>query len=89
VICKLDEVLEQKGLTKGWVQKMSGVGNLAKISEGADLRLSGALKICAVLECEISDIWPNTFGLAKKEIVTEQLVMVDASEQSSESVFAG
>ncbi|APQ97729.1 helix-turn-helix domain-containing protein [Clostridium botulinum] len=60
VIFNLDKLLEQKGKTKYWLSKKTGIDNntLGKIykNESKQIKLETLEKICDTLECDIQDI---------------------------------
>lgn len=63
----LDKVLQDKGKTKYWLSKQTGIDNntLSKLckNEAKQTRVETLVKICVALECELIDVM--TFNIKK------------------------
>jgi len=75
--CNLNEILEQKQLTKNWLAKITGVTNIGAIANGSDIRISSAYKIASALDLNIYDVWPNTYKMQTVEKTVTESVMVE------------
>lgn len=75
--CNLNEILEQKELTKSWLAKVTGVTNIGAIASGADIRIITAFKIASALDLNIYDIWPITYKMQTVEKTITESVMVE------------